>query len=192
MPSGPKTPPLAKRFERDLCLCLGQIGGQGDPDVAVVALLPGSPLVKAFLGAVVFSLGLKIGGKGFAQRLGEVPILYPSVFKQVPVIPYSRGMGQEVPQGDRNLRVFGIPDGERKDLVDVPIERKLALLHQLHDYACSDWLGDRCDLKEGFVGDGYLLLAVSPTVGTCPNYLVLLHHRCGPSPAPWLPSSRQE
>ena len=87
---------LAKRLERHLCLGFGQVGGKGHADVAVLALFPGSPLIKTFLGAVVFSLGLKIGGKGFAQWLWEVAIFDPSVLQQVPVVAYAGGVGEEV------------------------------------------------------------------------------------------------
>ena len=79
-------------------------------------------MVKAFLGVVVFACGLEIGGEGFAQRLGEIAVLYPGVLPQVPIVSCAGGVGQEVLQGDRYLRVLGISDVEGKDLVDVRLQ----------------------------------------------------------------------
>ena len=132
----------AKRLERDLGLGLGQVGGQGYADVAVLALCSGSPLIQALFGVVVFSFGLEIGGERFAQRFWKVSVFYPGVLQQVPVVAYAGGVGEEMLQGDRNLRVLGIPDGEGEHLVDVGVEGQFPLLHQLHHGAGCHGLRD--------------------------------------------------
>ena len=73
----------AKRLERDLGLGLGQVGGQGYADVAVLALCSGSPLIKALFGVVVFSFGLEIGGERFAQRFWKVAVFHFFPFSEV-------------------------------------------------------------------------------------------------------------
>ena len=84
-------------------------------------------------------------------------------------------MGEQHFDGDGDVGVFRIAEGEAQILVDVVLQAHLTGLHELHYGDSREGFGDGCDAEDVIDFQGFLRLEIPVSEGVLIDSLVALH-----------------